>query len=226
MAGELVKVSQALRIGQRIEFYLEDDDEKYLSRIENILDNTLVVAMPVNKKRVPVIPMRNARLYALAVGERCRYRFFTVFRGRAMEGGYLPVWHIDLPEMVEKHQNREFVRVRVTKKVSVSVIGDDGSIGEPVDTWTVDLSGNGVCFVLNEALAPNTDVALEIYDIPTVGDVKVMGKVIHATAFERPDGTVYHVGTHMEHLSRQIMNKIVRYLFYVQRRNIAKGIDF
>lgn len=226
MTGELIKAGQVLKIGQRVEFYVDDDDEKYLSRIEDITETTLAAAMPVNRKRVPVIPMRGARIYALAVGERCRYRFFTVFREKGLQDGILPVWRIDLPELVEKHQNRAFVRVRVTKRVQVSVIDDDGRLGDPVLTWTVDLSGNGVCFLMNKPIANNTEVALELYDIPGVGTVKVMGRVIHSTEFERPDGNVYHVGTSMEHLSRTIMNKIVRYLFAVQRRNIAKGIDF
>ena len=226
MAGELVKADQVLRIGQRIEFYVDDDEEKYLSRIEDITDKYLVAAMPYNRKRVPVIPITGANVYALAVGQKCRYRFFSVFRGKTLQDGYLPVWQIDMPDRVEKHQNREFVRVRVTKKVSVSVIGRDGSIGEPTITYTVDLSGNGVCFIMKDPLPQDTEVALELYDIPDVGTVKVMGRVIHSTEFERRDGNVFHVGTHMEHLSRQIMNKIVRYLFYVQRRNIAKGVEF
>ena len=226
MAGELVKADRVLKIGQRIEFYVDDDDEKYLSRIEDITDDSIVAAMPYNRKRVPIIPMRGANVYALAVGEKCRFRFFTVFREKTMQDGFLPAWRIDKPEQVEKHQNREFVRVRVTKKVSVSVMGEDGSIGEPTLTYTVDLSGNGVCFIMKEPLPQDAEVALELYDIPDVGTVKVMGRVIHSTMFERRDGNVYHVGTHMEHLSRQIMNKIVRYLFYVQRRNIARGIDF
>ncbi len=225
MAGELVKAEQVLKIGQRIEFYVDDDDEKYLSRIENVTDKYIIAAMPYNRKRVPVIPVRGANVYALAVGQKCRYRFFSVFREKSLEDGYLPVWHIDKPEQVEKHQNREFVRVRVTKKVMVSVIGQDGSIGEPSMTYTVDLSGNGVCFIMDNPLPQDTEVALELYDIPGVGTVKVMGRVIHSTKFERRDGDVFHIGTHMEHLSRQIMNKIVRYLFYVQRRNIAKGVD-
>ena len=225
MAGELVQAGRVLRIGQRVEFYLDNDDEKYLSRIEDITEKSLIVAMPFNKKRVPVIPMRGSYVYGLAVGDKCRYQFFSNFREKSMHDGFLPVWHIDMPEKVEKHQNREFVRVRIMKNVSVSVIGDDGSISDPTMTYTVDLSGNGVCFVMNNPLPVDSQVALEIYDIPDVGTVKVMGRVIHATKFERRDGDVYHVGTHMEHLSRQVMNKIVRYLFYVQRRNIAKGIE-
>ena len=225
MAGELVQAGRVLRIGQRVEFYLDNDDEKYLSRIEDITDKGIVVAMPFNKKRVPVIPMRGTYVYALAVGDKCRYQFLTIFREKSLQDGFLPVWHIDKPDRVEKHQNREFVRVRVTKNVAVSIIGDDGSIGEPTMTYTIDLSGNGVCFLMNEPLPVDTQVALELYDIPDVGTVKVMGRVIHSTKFERRDGDVFHIGTHMEHLSRQIMNKIVRYLFYVQRRNIAKGVD-
>ena len=35
---------------------------------------------------------------------------------------------------------------------------------------------------------------------------------------------LYHVGALLEHIERRTMNQIVRYLFSVQRKAIAKGI--
>ena len=54
MAGELLKADNVLKIGQRIEFYVDDDEEKYSSRIEDITDKEIIAAMPVNRQRVPV----------------------------------------------------------------------------------------------------------------------------------------------------------------------------
>ena len=72
MAGELLKADRILKIGQRVEFYLEKDDTKYTSRIEDIEKDYLLVAMPMDEKRRPILPEKREKLYGLAVGEGCR----------------------------------------------------------------------------------------------------------------------------------------------------------
>ena len=117
MAGDLMNAATVLKIGQRVEFYLEDDDIRYTSRIEDITADRLIVAMPVDEKRRPIIPAAGEQLYGLAVGEACRYRFFSVFKGKARDP--IPVWMITKPEVVERHQNRSFVRVMVRLPIQV-----------------------------------------------------------------------------------------------------------
>ena len=60
MTGELVKAEEILKLGQRVEFYVDADDTRYASRIEDITDDGLEVAMPISSKHVPVIPVINA----------------------------------------------------------------------------------------------------------------------------------------------------------------------
>ena len=226
MASELIKAGEVLKIGQRIEFYVGEEDEKYASRIEDMTDSELLVAMPVNKQGVPVIPMSGERLYALAVGEYCRFRFFTNYKGMTRIDGHLAAWKVARPDMVERHQNRQFVRIQVRQPLQVRVIDKDGVIGDPVRTESVDLSGNGICFVWRTNIPIGSKVGLEIYNIPEAGVVEVMSHVVRCTEVELPSGnTVFHVGVGFEHLSRPVVNKIVRYLFTVQRKTIAKGIS-
>ena len=82
MAGEFIKAKGNLKIGQRVEFYLENDNTRYASRIEDIVEGKVVVAMPMNSKHVPLIPRQGEKLYALAVGDRCRLRFSVVYRNQ------------------------------------------------------------------------------------------------------------------------------------------------
>ena len=106
------------------------------------------------------------------------------------------------------------------------VIDGEGRIQDPVMTRSVDLSGNGICFVYSKQIHIGNKVALEIFDIPEVGVVEVMSHVVRCTEMENSSGgKFYHVGVGFEHLSRPIVNKIVRYLFTVQRKDIAKGIE-
>ena len=152
MAGEFIKAKGNLKIGQRVEFYLENDDTRYASRIEDIVEDKVVVAMPMNSKHVPLIPRQGEKLYALAVGDRCRLRFFSKFIAINKLDDRIPVWHIKLPETVERHQNREFVRIRVSLPVKVKLIDSEGTIHAPKMSSIVNLSGNGICFCSDCAL--------------------------------------------------------------------------
>jgi c-di-GMP-binding flagellar brake protein YcgR len=226
MAGELLKAKDILKIGQRVEFYVEDSNERYTSRIEDITETQLVVAMPMSRKRVPIIPRQKEKLYALAVGDQCRYRFFTTFHGAGHEDAKIPVWYISKPEKVERHQNREFVRVRVNLPVNVRLVDEDGTIHDPIVTRLIDLSGSGACFSLDHAVKPGTKAGLELCGIPGTGSIEVMSQVARCNVIMRDDKIyIYHIGVGFENLPRAVANKIVHYLFTVQRTSIAKGVN-
>lgn len=225
MAGELVKAKDVLEIGQRVKFYVGDNEECFTSRIEDMTQEELIVAMPVNSKRVPVIPRSKERLYALAGGKQCQYRFFTTFHKTAIINDCIPVWHIGMPEKVERYQNREFVRVQVTLPVQVRLIDEEGTIQKPILATVVDLSGNGICFAWKNVVKPGTKAALTLEDIPGVGTIELMSMIVRCTSVERTAGSkIYHIGAKFEYLPHAVRNKIVRYLFNVQRAIIAKGI--
>ena len=226
MAGEIIKAGTVLKIGQRIEFYVDNDDNRYASRIEDMTKDRIIAAMPVNKQRVPIIPRTGSRIYALAIGEQCRYRFFSTYLGSDKQDGRIPVWLITRPETVERHQNREFVRVRVDLRVRARLVGEDGTIGNAIETRTIDLSGNGVAIVLRQPVKEDSQMALEIFDIPDVGTLEIMARVARCQKVMLDEThAVYHVGAVLEHLDRRTMNQVVRYLFTVQRKAIAKGIS-
>ena len=225
MAGELIKSRDVLKIGQRIDFYVGDDEARYASRIEGINQDELVVSMPNDRHGVPIIPRTGERLLSMAKGESCRYRFFTTYKGSEKLEGHLPVWHIDCPEQVERFQNRQFVRVDVNLPVKVRLVAEDGSISKAISTRTVDLSGNGICFVMNEPVKSGMQAALEINDILETGTIDVMSRVIRSRLVsgegEKPR---YHVGAEFEFIARATSNKIVHYVFAEQRKMLAKGI--
>lgn len=225
MAGEIIKAKQVLKIGQRMEFYLEGSEERYTSRIEDIQKDSLVVDMPLNKKRVPIIPTTRERLYGLAVGDACRYRFFSTFQKTGNLEGRIPVWYITVPDTVERHQNREFVRVRANLPIRVRLVDKDGKIGESIDTRMIDISGSGVSFVLPKEIPTGIQAGIEIDNLPEIGTLDVMCDVKRCNRIMLDEErSVYHVGVKFKHLSRAVTNTIVRYTFSVQRMAIAKGI--
>ncbi len=224
MAGELIKAGDVLHIGQRLEVFIDGREERFSSRIEDITDEELIAAMPFDKHRVPVIPRSGELVYMLAVGGSSRYRFLVRFRGVDREG-LVAVWRVAKPDTCEKFQDRAFVRVKVSLHTKVRLVDEEGCIEEPVVTQVVDLSGNGICFAWNSPIKVGTQAGLELNEIPGVGTLEVMSEVVRCTPVQRGDGEyVYHIGASFKHLSRSIANKIVRYVFDVQRKIIAKGI--
>lgn len=225
MAGELVKAKENLKIGQRVEFYVEGDDTRYASRIEDMAEDMLEVAMPMNRQGVPIIPKEEEKLYGVAVGHQCRFRFFTVYKGKGYKDERIPIWYVTKPDKMERFQNREFVRVKVNLKAMVRIVDDDGTIHDDEMVPVVDLSGSGICMAFEHEVPAGIKAGLMLTGIPGAGTVDVMCKVVRCSPVERADeSVVYHVGAAFQHLPRAVSNKIVRYLFAVQRANIAKGV--
>ena len=224
MTGEIFKAGDVLKVGQRLDVFLDSREERLHSRIEDIRGTELIVAMPFDEQRVPIIPMHGESLYGLAAGGSSRYRFFTTFLGTGQEGN-LPMWRLSFPDTCEKFQDRAFVRVKVNMHIKVRFVDDEGCIAEPVTVPVVDLSGNGICFAWPKPVKIGTQVGLEINEIPDVGPLEIMSQVVRCTPVQRDETDyVYQIGAAFQHLSRGIANKIVRYIFMVQREVIAKGI--
>lgn len=212
-----------LKIGQRIEFYVTGNDEKFLSRIEDIKDKEIVVAMPFDKKRRPIIPRTGEKIYALAVGDQCRYRFFTGFLGKEMKE--IALWRITRPNTVERFQNREFVRVRVDLPINVQIVDPEEGLLPTETTRTINISGSGVAFLYPNRVPVGTQVTLEIFNLPEIGTLRSMGIVMRCSEVELPKGgKVYHLGTKMMDLSRSVRNRLIRYIFDLQRKGLSKSV--
>lgn len=226
MAGELVQARSILTLGQRLEIFFENNEDGtpgYTSRVEDILEDEIVVAMPVDERLVPVIPHVGENLYVLAGGDGCHYRFFSVHRSHGRHDGRIPVLRISLPEVAERFQKRGLFRILVNLIATVRLVDADGTIDTPKRVPVVDLSGSGMSFVWPKTVPVDTEAALEINDIPGVGTIELMTRVIRSTRIEREDDTpIYHVGVKFQGISRSLRDQIVRYLFQVQRNQVER----
>ncbi|BEU87182.1 hypothetical protein TAMA11512_06460 [Selenomonas sp. TAMA-11512] len=222
MSGEMIQAEKVLKIGQRVEFFLEDDDIKYSSRIENIDSEHLIVAMPFDDKRRPVIPMVGGKLYAVAVGDQCRYRFFSVYKGNAH--GIVPVWYITKPEIVEKHQNRTFVRAAIHIPLSLHIIDREGRQSDRINASTLDLSGSGVSFILPKNVAAGSMAAIEFHNLPGIGTLEVMSRVVRVLPLV-PKERGYRIGVQFLNLSRRNQNSLIRFIFGELRAQLAKEAE-
>lgn len=225
MAGDIMSAEAILKIGQRLAFFSDTSDEKYTSRIEDLSEKEIVAAMPMDQKRRPIIPISGQHLYGMAFANGCQYRFFSVFHKKGMNNG-IPCWWILKPDKVERFQNRAFVRVRVNLPVQVQAMDKEGGFLPPQMTQLIDISGSGVSFVFDRDLKVESQVIMEVRNIPEIGTLQVMGRVMRSLKVEMGDDTKrYQIGVRMLNLTRPLRNRLVHYIFDVQRHELAKGLN-
>ena len=220
--GEKIPAEKALVIGQRVEIFPFEAERGYSSRIEDITDDRIMVAMPMDEKHRPVIPAPGEHLMCKAGGKGTSYRFFAIYKDKGRDP--IPVLFISRPDVVEKVQNREFVRVQVTRPVVLRAIGDDGAVGEMILTTTNDLSGGGVGVVHNAPLPLDSNVTVEMENIPNIELLKTLGRVVRCDEVDVAGKKIYKIGIKFLELSRMDQNKLIKYIFELQRKNLAKGI--
>ena len=146
----------------------------------------------------------------------------TVFIDKKAEP--IPVWIITKPDMVEKMQSRSYHRVRKSLPVRVTLIDTDGTREEPFDTHTVDLSGGGVRIVVPRRVAVGSHAALEFNNFADIGTLRVMCRIARCVDVGH-DEHIYHAGAVFKDLPRLILNRLVKYIFSIEREELAKGLE-
>ncbi|MGM9539433.1 flagellar brake protein [Anaerovibrio sp.] len=220
--GEKMPADQALKVGARLTFYLNDAEVGVASRIEDISDKKMMVAMPVDDRGVPIIPVSGEQVVCRMAGQGCYYQFRTVYLDKGRQP--IPVWFVSVPETVEKVQNREFVRISMDCPIVVRPLDENGAIGEMIFAKIVDISGGGLAIMHNAILTLGSKAVLELDNIPGVGMLRITGKVVRCARVEAAGGNVYHIGFQFLDMSRQHQNKLVKFIFDLQRKSLAKGI--
>lgn len=218
---EKVETSKALKIGQRIEVTLLQDENqnRYSSRIEDIEDNKLILALPM-EQGYPIIPMRGSVFEAKFVTEASAFRFSAVFMEKRM--GTVPVWITSLPRFVEKFQQREFVRVETSVPLKVQLLNkEDNTLLSPITTYVRDISGGGMRIILDKSLKKGEKLYIEI-ELPEVGLLTTYCEVVRSFQPIK-DEKIFWIGTRFIDLPNITRSKLIRFIFKRQREIIQKA---
>lgn len=220
--GEKVKAAGLLKVGQRLVFFPPEEESGYASRIEDIEDNKLLIAMPMDRHGVPIIPARGQRVNCKVLGEHGYYTFDTVYND--LDRIPIPVLCLEYPEIMRKVQSREFVRVKMSRPVVIRPIDEDGTIGEMIFSTTLDMSGGGIAFVHSEPLSIGSLVMIEIDNIPNAELMDLKGEIVRCAPVEADGRTIYHIGAKFHGIGQRNQNQLIKYIFEIQRKNLAKGV--
>lgn len=139
-------------------------------------------------------------------------RGLVCLEGRGTVATYdLVRFHLD--GAVDVVQRRDFVRVQVVRPLAIAPVLPDGSVGEWVETLTVNLSGNGLLASGPEMLDIGTEVCFRIDVVAGEPPIEGRGRVARTA----DDGGR---GIAIEELAREPRSRLVRFIF--ERERIAR----
>jgi len=219
---------QVFKVNSNIEIEIKHGvyQGTYHSRIEEIKDDVLEIA----------IPSKQGRLLPLPAG--------TWFIGRIMQGGSMfifksviqhvslqqnvPMWAIRRPQNVEKIQRREFVRIDVRLPVFVKIHVENENFlviegkkyfakeleNKEWEASTKDISGSGAKIITKFNIPEETVVSLN-FQLPDIGTFITQAK-IRRSELVNPDLGIYWIGVRFIGLTERDRDKIVRFIFRKQ----------
>ena len=226
MPEEMMPADAALSVGQLVHLYSAVPGEKSAARKGKIIElNTgfAAVAMDMTPEEYVTAPEEGAAFQCAVTGDNCVYRFATAFRSSAPLPDQL--WYIQAPAEVERQQLRRFVRVPAPIPMRAKLMNTHGGFKNAVDTVMVDISGNGICFVSEKEALENTQVFVEVPNLPVIGTLSAQGVVRRCAGIDTPTGHVYHIGAYLgDQLSRSQQDKLIRSVFQLQRKHLERGM--
>lgn len=210
-------------INRRIEIFISTkngSEVRYRSRIEDIHDDDMVIAMPMSKG-IPVMLSCGEVFWGRIIANSTAYGFTSSLISRHLWP--IPVWTIALPYNLKKIQLRAFVRINATFPVQVAEIVD-GKIAEEAMTEAVtkDISGNGLQLVSNRAWPSGTKLMVTV-DYPDFGPITHSSEVVRVQPPE-PGKEFYMLGIKFLTISKKDRSKIIKLIFKTQLELRRKGL--
>lgn len=219
----MIELDKIFIINRRIETIIptgSGSEVRCCSRIEDIHDDSMVIAMPM-LKGIPVMLRGGDVFFGRIIVNSTAYGFTSSLISRDLWP--IPVWTIALPYNLKKIQLRAFVRINATFSVQVAEIVD-GKIAEEAITEAVtkDISGNGLQLVSNRAWPPGTKLMVTV-DYPEFGPITHSCEVVRVQQMEQGN-QFYMLGIKFLMISKKDRSKIIKFIFKTQLELRRKGL--
>jgi c-di-GMP-binding flagellar brake protein YcgR len=217
IGGVKVNLTNIFQLMKKIEFIEVDLEQKihtYHSRIEDLNENSIVIAEPYSQGFF--LPRKYQKQYtARVVTGNCAYLFNTELLRYIRNP--IPLWVISLPVDIQRKQLRGFVRFTVNLDVNLEWINTENET-ENKYTLTKDISGNGIGVISDEIIPIGTKIKvaffIEVKNINKI-EVKAEGEVTRIIPLETPDEK-YIIGIKFGKIAETTRVAIVKYIFQKQ----------
>ena len=194
-----------------------DFQGNYYSSVINIDNNSISIIAPISKGTT-ILFHKGEQVEVTFTDNVYTYMFITRISGRSLST--VPSYILNLPEEILKFSKRNYIRVLVSIPVYFQSVDSEVQL----DTWkkgkSKDLSGGGLCFTSHEEIGEqslfNIRIVLPDTEVMTLGRLcrveKKSGKKQSIVSIEFVD------------LSERERDVIIRYVFYIQRTMLKKGL--
>ena len=206
-----------LTIGQRLEVGIGNEAvDWYPSRVEDLADETLSVAWPMDRQRalILVAPGEPIQVTASARDDAAYSARATIVRTHR-DG--VPVLTISLAGPWQRAQRRGDVRIPVAIRPRLAVLQRDGKLKQ-LRCGITNLSAGGVQLKSQDELrlGDQVELAFELLGVPE--EVHVTSTIRRVQRFQRDGNAVlWEAGCAFNDLAPRLASKLVQFIFAQQR---------
>nr|WP_092068293.1 flagellar brake domain-containing protein [Dendrosporobacter quercicolus]NSL47041.1 PilZ domain-containing protein [Dendrosporobacter quercicolus DSM 1736]SDL73729.1 c-di-GMP-binding flagellar brake protein YcgR, contains PilZNR and PilZ domains [Dendrosporobacter quercicolus] len=216
---EQTNFENVLQVNQRLEIMLAAvPGKKFASRIEEVHDDHLVIAMPMTKGQ-PIILNHGSKFFARLVVHQSAYQLTCTFIDKRLNP--IPVWLVSRPADIKKIQQRAFVRLDSSMPVRWQFLTETED--DPLISSTIrDISGGGVRIITKNPVPLGSKLKVMI-DLPGIGPLELSSEVVRIDQ-PQADLPIFWVGTKFLDIPENIRSKIIKYIFKKQVEERQKGL--
>ncbi len=218
---EVIFINPGLSVNQRVEVMFSNGPQakRYSSRVEELTDKYLLLAMPMSKG-LPVLPPPATVFYGRTLIAGTVWLFASKFLDKRLQP--LPVWISSQPYDFKKIQQRAFVRLETALPVKLR-LPDAAEDAPPVAATMRNISGGGLQLATKEPLPAGTVVKVE-FAMGEFKDFTGSAQVVRAEydSFRK----ICCLGLKFVDLSERERDKIIKYIFkkHLERRQKGLGL--
>jgi len=192
----------------------------YPSRIEEVLDDSLILGLPFIGM-VPVPIRAGERISVFSSTRDAVYRVDGDVIKRQLEP--IPLLCMVIRSDIVRVQRRSFVRIPVVLNVTYKLKNSD----RIYTTYTKDISGGGIKIILPEILKIDDTIQMRIELPPPEDPVDCEGRIVWIDKEERQMGNkleeILYAGVRFTVIEDKNRERLIRFLFNYQRDLIKKG---
>lgn len=200
----------------------EDEVSYYNTRIDDVLADSWVVALPT-WRGVPVSIREGQELECTLVHAGNPHKAVVKVLERQVQP--LAQLRLTYPDRWQRLQRRAFLRWPIRLPVAGTLVSEDpAEVQKPWTGQTADISGGGFGLITGQAFPIGTKLTFSLDlclgESPLAGLAQVVRLIKQAP---KGSDTLYWYGLHFQNLTERQQDQIIRYVFAREREARARG---
>ncbi|KUO65625.1 MAG: pilus assembly protein PilZ [Gracilibacter sp. BRH_c7a] len=204
--------------GQPVEIVISEGEYqgRYKTKVEELGVRIISIGIPIDQGMI--IPLREGtNLDVVFSDELSAYTFSSVIIKRI--AAPIPTLILEFPSKITKIQRRQYVRVELVTPIEYQVLQKEG-LSKANKGYVVDLSGGGISFKAKDELLLNTIIIIKTI----IGGVSIELPAAVVRSIKKEDDNEYNISAEFQEISENIRDKIIQYIFDIQRERRKKGL--